>query len=149
MYTVSTLIQSTFDLVLFFTNHQFSRDDVMTCKRFPVTGDSPSPRSRNSRFDVFVNASLNKRLNKPSCCRCFATPRHSLWHHCNDGFKWCIYPYPLVLIAHGTSYNQIISWLSQYQQSNTKHIEAETKWTLCRRRHFQMHFLERKCMNFD
>ena len=140
MYTVSTLIQSTFDLVLFFTNHQFSRDDVMTCKRFPVTGDSPSPRSRNSRFDVFVDASLNKRLNKPSCCRCFATSRYSLWHHCNDGFTWCIYPYPLVLITHGTSYNQIISWLSHW---------GREQWTPFSRRHFQMHFLQWKCMNFD
>ena len=29
-----------------------------------------------------------------------------------------------------------------------KHIEAETKWTPFRRRHFQVHFLEWKCMNF-
>ena len=28
------------------------------------------------------------------------------------------------------------------------HIEAETKWTPFPRRHFQMHFLEWKCMNF-
>ena len=28
------------------------------------------------------------------------------------------------------------------------HIEAETKWTQFRRRQFQMHFLEWKCMNF-
>ena len=34
-------------------------------------------------------------------------------------------------------------WLS------LKHIEAETKWTPFRRRHFQMHFLEWKCMNFE
>ena len=27
------------------------------------------------------------------------------------------------------------------------HIEAETKWTPIRRRHFQMHFLEWKCAN--
>ena len=29
------------------------------------------------------------------------------------------------------------------------HIEAETKWPPFSRRHFQMHFLEWKCMNFD
>ena len=29
------------------------------------------------------------------------------------------------------------------------HIAAETKWTPFRRRHFQMHFLERKCLNSD
>ena len=28
-------------------------------------------------------------------------------------------------------------------------IEAETKWTTFRRRHFQMHFLEWKCLNLD
>ena len=32
--------------------------------------------------------------------------------------------------------------------TNDYHIEAETKWTRFRRRHFQMHFIERKCMNF-
>ena len=30
-----------------------------------------------------------------------------------------------------------------------KHIEAETKWTPFCRWHFQMHFLEWKCMNLD
>ena len=29
------------------------------------------------------------------------------------------------------------------------HIEADTKWPPFSRRHFQMHFLEWKCMNFD
>ena len=36
---------------------------------------------------------------------------------------------------------------SEYQL--LKHIEAETKWTPFRRRHFQMHFLEWKYVNFD
>ena len=35
---------------------------------------------------------------------------------------------------------------SEYQL--LKHIEAETKWTPFRRRHFQMHFLEWKYVNF-
>ena len=30
---------------------------------------------------------------------------------------------------------------------HSKHIEAETKWTPFRRRHFQWHFLEWKCVN--
>ena len=30
-----------------------------------------------------------------------------------------------------------------------QHIEAKTKWTPFFRQHFQMHFLERKCMNFN
>ena len=30
-----------------------------------------------------------------------------------------------------------------------KHIEAETKWPPFPRRHFQVHFLEPKCMHFD
>ena len=29
------------------------------------------------------------------------------------------------------------------------HIEAETKWTPFRRRQFQVHFVERKCLNSD
>ena len=29
------------------------------------------------------------------------------------------------------------------------HIEAKTKWPLFRRRHFETHFLEWKCWNFD
>ena len=32
---------------------------------------------------------------------------------------------------------------------NFKHIEAETKWKPFRRQHFQMHFLEWKCLNTD
>ena len=30
-----------------------------------------------------------------------------------------------------------------------QHIEAETKWTPFSRRHFEMDFLEWKCMHFD
>ena len=37
----------------------------------------------------------------------------------------------------------IAYWIQDY------HIEAETKWTPFSRRHFQMDFLEWKCMNFD
>ena len=33
--------------------------------------------------------------------------------------------------------------------SSRKHLVAETKWTQFSRRHFQMHFLEWKSMNFD
>ena len=29
------------------------------------------------------------------------------------------------------------------------HIEAKTKWTTFRRQHFQTHFLQWKCLNFD
>ena len=35
------------------------------------------------------------------------------------------------------------------QPQDYKHIEAETEWPPFTRRHFQMHFLEWKCMNFD
>ena len=30
-----------------------------------------------------------------------------------------------------------------------QHIEAETKWPIFRRRHFQAYFLQWKCLNFD
>ena len=30
-----------------------------------------------------------------------------------------------------------------------QHIEAETKWTPFRRRHFEVHFIEWKCLNSD
>ena len=34
-------------------------------------------------------------------------------------------------------------------QHYVKRVEDETKWPKVRRRHFQMHFLEWKCMDFD
>ena len=37
---------------------------------------------------------------------------------------------------------------SQVHAASYKHIEAETKWPPFSRRHFQMHFVERKWMNF-
>ena len=37
----------------------------------------------------------------------------------------------------------------QPQLQKGQHIEAETKWPPCSRRHFQMHFLGWKCMNVD
>ena len=37
----------------------------------------------------------------------------------------------------------------QLAVSHCQHIGAETKWMPLRRRHFQEHFLEWKCMNFD
>ena len=42
-----------------------------------------------------------------------------------------------------------VSWLLVTQLLTVKHIEAETKWTPFRRRHFQVHFLEWKCLNSD
>ena len=42
-----------------------------------------------------------------------------------------------------TVYQMLIKWLGFW------HIEAETKWPPFSRRHFQMHFLERICMNVD
>ena len=54
--------------------------------------------------------------------------------------------------------NRIFNWwshpaTSQYFRRNIfkqhQHIEAETKWPPFSRRHFQMDFLEWKCMNFD
>ena len=42
-------------------------------------------------------------------------------------------------------------WVIVWRHSFLKflHIETGIKWPPFRRRHFQMHFLKRKCMNFD
>ena len=47
---------------------------------------------------------------------------------------------------------QIFSWsplAMQMYKLVVWHIGAETKWLPFSRRHFQMHFLELKCINFD
>ena len=48
---------------------------------------------------------------------------------------------------HRTGIPVMHEWLSGH--FHIKHIEAETKWPPFRRRRFQRHFLEWKCMNFD
>ena len=49
----------------------------------PVTSEFPSQRPVTRSFDVFFDLNRNKRLNKPSTRRWFATQSHSLWRHCN------------------------------------------------------------------
>ena len=49
----------------------------------PVTGVFPSQRANNAGFDVFINVSLNKRLNKQMTCLWFETPSRLLWRRSN------------------------------------------------------------------
>ena len=41
-------------------------------------------RSVTRNFDVYFDLRLSKRLNKQSRRRCFETPSHSSWRHCNE-----------------------------------------------------------------
>ena len=61
----------------------------------------------------------------------------------------------MICIVQSTSWSSVpLHWLEEtflvrYLFIHYKHIEAETKWLTFSRWHFQMHFLEWKCMNFD
>ena len=51
----------------------------------------------------------------------------------------------LVVVCYGF----VLVDLTHIHQGLLLHIEAETRWTPFRRRHFQMHFHELKCLNSD
>ena len=59
------------------------------------------------------------------------------------GISWNNTPVILFLCWH------VEAWIKWHYICIVKHIEAETKWPLFSRRHFQMYFHEWKCMNFD
>ena len=58
------------------------------------------------------------------------------------------------LVSEG-SHNQLVFQTRDHNQKQfnhfalLKHIDAETKWPLFSRRHFQVHFREWKCIHFD
>ena len=52
---------------------------------------------------------------------------------------------PLKARCYGSVWGNKIHWSMERHE----HIEAEIKWTSFRRRYFQMHFLEWKCLNSD
>ena len=39
-----------------------------------------------TKYDVFFDLCLNKRLSKQSCCWWFETPSLPLWRHCNETY---------------------------------------------------------------
>ena len=49
----------------------------------PTTNGLPSQWASVAGFDVFFDVNPNKRVNKQPRSRCFKTPCHSLWRHCN------------------------------------------------------------------
>ena len=56
-------------------------ESLALCEGIPsVTGGLSTQRSMTSRFGVFFDLRLNKRLRKQSR---FETPLRSLWRHCN------------------------------------------------------------------
>ena len=54
----------------------------------PVTSDFPSQRPVTRSFDVFFDLPLNKWLSKQPSCQWFETPSCSLWHHCNEIYRY-------------------------------------------------------------
>ena len=54
----------------------------------PVTGEFPSQRPVTRSFDFFFDPRLNKQSSKQSRRRCFETPSHPLWRHCNGQWKF-------------------------------------------------------------
>ena len=59
------------------------------------------------------------------------------------GISWNNTPVRLFLCWH------VEAWIKWHYICIVKHMEAETKWPLFSRRHFQIYFHEWKCMNFD
>ena len=73
------------------------------------------------------------------------------WHRTDKPLSESIPPPPNLLLTHicwhmyaSLDHNATLPGVMQIW-----HIEAETKWPPFSRRHFQMDFLEWKCMNFD
>ena len=129
----------------------------------PVPGEFPSQRPVTGRFDVFFDLRLNKRLNKQSWGWWFETPSHPLWRQCHADFL-LNYWVPLSAEA-GTKFKKDVlqtyfCWSRFCRKDILMNIEmghrplwalthwSWDKWTPLRRRHFQVHFLEWKCMNF-
>ena len=92
------------------------------CGEFTGPGEFPAQRPVTRSFDVLFDLRLNKRLSKQSWGWWFDTLSRPLWRHCNAFICF------LIIIDH---------------------IEAETKWPPFGSRHFKIHFLEWKCVNFD
>ena len=68
--------------------HQAFSALLALCEGNPaVTRGFPSQRPVTWSCDVFFHIFLNKRLSKQSRRRCFETPSHSLWRHCNGCTK--------------------------------------------------------------
>ena len=117
----------------------------------------PAQRPVTRSFDVFFDLRLNKRLSKQTWAWWFEMLSRPLWHHCN-GIGRCIDNVYLThwgLVAHKCISEPGHHWFGQWMdyhpiwhKSSTEHIEAETKWPTFSGWHFQMHFLEWKCINF-
>ena len=81
------------------------------------------------------------------------------WQKHLFSFRWnsfsSVYSSHLLIIIMKYSFKFVLDTIRQIQSTIFKerivsqHIEAETKWPPFSRRHFQMGFLEWKCMNFD
>ena len=97
----------------------------------PLWGKHRSPvDSLTKASDVFFDLCLNKRLIKQSKRRWFETPLRSLWRHCDEV---CVH-----------------QWMRRYfGASEGPLLLQRSKWKPFRRWHFQMHFLQWKCLNSD
>ena len=106
----------------------------------------PPHRISNGSFDIYCVGSLNTLLNKQSSdwyLRCLDSYTSLLWI-----MAWC----------HQTTSHYSNQWwpclLTHIFTCNTRSRWVKTHWgrdkmDAFRRRHFQMHFLERKCLNSD
>ena len=69
-----------------------------------------------------------------------------IWHTVNTTTKQC-YQRPMTIYQWGMWWKFYLDIICH--KLPLEHLEAETKWPPFSRRHFQTHFLEWKCMNFD
>ena len=59
----------------------------------------PLTKPVTSKFDVFFDLRLNKRLCKQWRRRWFETPSRSLWHHCDAYFQRIKIPFSLISLS--------------------------------------------------
>ena len=105
----------------------------------------------NHRPQLFIRAQIKENIKAPRHCP-FVRGIHR--SPVNSPHKWTVtrkmFPFDDVIMDTSliTNTNRTDTF-STCSYAYSQHIEAETKWTPFRRRHFQWHFLEWKCLNSD
>ena len=120
----------------------------------------PLTKASDVELWCFCDLRLNKQLSKQSRCLWFETASCSLWCQYNEMFCtqmvlrhqkaqcWLSDPLRHVFCTIDNDVDQ--NGQQERKSPGTlewQHIEAETRWPTFSRRHFQMHFLEWKCIN--
>ena len=109
-----------------------------------ICAQRPETRS----FDVFFDLRLNKRLSKQSWGWWFGTLSCPLWRHCNDiaFVKWFPKPTPANARRDNVQHYKLRNEITRINDKTTfswNFCDIQgSKWSLCCRRHFQMHWMK-------